>query len=173
MNHVEESPNTDKTQERVTFITPSLRYTLHLKTERPGFSEHGVLGVIPSLLIRFEEGKYSTNDPEIIKLLRECKPFRRGKIREITDTIKKAMEAPVQETIRGPITSAAIHEEAGKVEEKPQVQAIQEKGVTVCDVVVEGKVCGKTFEHDFGGRKLKMHKIAAHRTGIKGVKVRK
>jgi len=173
MNHVEESPNTDKTQERVTFITPSLRYTLHLKAERPGFTEHGVLHVIPARLIKFEEGKYTTDDPETIKLLRESKPFRRGKIKEITEAMREAMAAPAQITTRGPITSVAMHEEAGKVEEKPQVQAIQEKGVTVCDVVVEGKVCGKTFEHDFGGRKLKMHKIAAHRTGIKGVKVRK
>jgi len=173
MNHVEESPVTDKAQERVTFITPSLRYTLHLKAERKGFDGNGILEVIPAKLIRFEEGKYSTDDPETIKLLRESKPFRRGKIKEITGAIREAMAAPVQKTTRGPITSVAMHEEAGRVEEKPQALAIQEKGVTVCDIVVAGKVCGKTFEDDFGGRKLKMHKIAAHRKGLTGKKVKK
>lgn len=169
MNQEIESPNTDKAQERVTFITPSLRYTLHLETEhmeRIG----GQFKLTPAKLIRFEEGKYSTDDLEEIKRIRASKPFRRGKIKEITEAIKKVMAAPIQETVRGAITSTVMREEAG-VKEKPLAMAIKEGGITVCDVVVDGKVCGAIFEKDFAGRKLNMHKIGKHRIGMRPKKL--
>ena len=161
----EESPNMDKAQERVTFITPSLRYTLHLETEH--MERIGAQFVLtPAKLIRFEEGKYSTDDSRVINLIRACKPFRRGKIKEITEAIKRTMAAPVQETVRGAITSASLRKEAG-VEEKPQAMAIQEKGIRMCDV----PGCDYIVKDDFSGNKLRMHKLGAHRKGMRPKKM--
>jgi len=157
----QESPNMDKAQERVTFITPSLRYTLHLETEhmeRIG----GQFVLTPAKLIRFEEGKYSTDDLEEIKRIRACKPFRRGKIKEITEVIKKAMAAPVQKTVRGAITSTSLKKEAG-VEEKSQGTRLREMGITECPE----SGCDYVVRNDLSGKKMNMHKIGKHRLGMR------
>jgi len=147
----------NKAQERVIFFTTALNYTFQVKPERKGFDGE-VPFILPARLIKFEGGHYSTDDKETIELIRNCKQYRRGKI---TEEAKKEVLA-AQETHRGAISTTSLRKEAG-VAEKPQAIAFREKGVTVCDFVKDGKVCGKTFENDFGGRRLSMHKVAHRR----------
>ena len=156
MNGTQESPNMDKTQEKVTFFTTNLNYTIQIIPEKKGFDGE-VPFVLPAKLIRFVGGNYSTEDEETIKLIRDSKPYRRGKITEAAKG-----EIMAQKTVRGAITSATMREEGG-TEEKSQAAIMQEKGISVCDV----PGCDYVAVKDFGGSKLRMHKIGKHRLGMR------
>lgn len=156
MNGTEERPNTDNAPEKVTFFTTGLNYTIQIIPEKKGFDGE-VPFILPARLIKFEGGHFSTDDEETIKLIRNCKPYRRGKITE-----ERKKEVIEQQTVRGAITSATMRKEAG-VEEKPQATAIQEKGISVCDV----PGCDYAVKDDFSGKKLRMHKLGKHRLGMR------
>lgn len=156
MNATEERPNMDNAQERVTFFTTSLNYTIQIIPEKKGFDGE-VPFILPAKLIKFEGGNFSTDDEEIIKLIRGCKPYRRGKITE-----ERKKEVIEQETVRGAITSASLKKEAG-IEEKSQATTMQEKGVRVCPV----PGCDYISVKDFAGRKMNMHKMGKHRKGMR------
>lgn len=157
MNQQIESPDTDKAQKRVTFFSTSLNCIFQVQPEKKGFDGE-VPFVLPARLIRFEGGHYSTDDRETIELIRNCKPYRKGRITE--EAKKEVLEA--QKTVRGAITTAGLRKEVG-LEEKPPTTAIQEGGITTCDV----PGCGAVFEKDFAGRKVRMHKIGKHRKSMR------
>jgi len=154
----QESPITGKAPERVTFFTTSLNYTIQIVPEKKGFDGE-VPFILPAKLIRFIGGNFSTEDEETIKLIRGCKPYRRGKITE-----ERKKEVLKQETHRGTITSGTMKKEAG-VEEKSQAMAIQEKGVNKCEH------CDYVAYDDFAGRKIRMHKLGKHRIGMRPKKL--
>lgn len=157
MNGTEESPNTDKALERVTFFTPkNLNYTIQIVPEKKGFDGE-VPFVLPARLIKFEGGHFTTDDEETIKLIRNHKRYKKGKI---TEEAKK--EVITQETHRGAITSAMLKEEAG-IKESPQATVMQEKGIRVCDV----PGCDYVSVKDFVGKKMNMHKMGKHRKGMR------
>ncbi len=149
-----EFPNTDKAQERVTFFTTSLNYTIQIVPEKKGFDGE-VPFILPARLIRFVGGHFSTEDEETIKLIRGSKPYRRGKITE-----ERKKEILAQPTIRGAITSATMREEA-HIEKKPQAMTMAEKGTRACPD------CDYVATDDFSGRKIQGHKMGAHRKGMR------
>ena len=157
MNQEIERPNTDNAQKRVIFFSTSLNCMFQIQPEKKGFDGE-VPFVLPARLIKFEGGNYSTDDKETIELIRNCKPYRKGRI---TEEAKKEVLA-AQKTVRGPITSAGLRKEAG-VEEKPQTMALQEKGVRACDV----PGCDYVAEKDFAGKRIRMHKLGKHRIGMR------
>lgn len=151
----QESPDMGKAPERVTFFTASLNYTIQIQEEKKGF--HGeVPFVIPARLIKFEGGHFTTDDEEVINLIRNHKRYKKGRITE--ERKKEILEQ--QETHRGAITSATIKEEAG-VKEEPQAKAIEEKGVSKCPH------CEFVAVDDFSGRKLQGHKMGKHRKSMR------
>lgn len=153
----QESPNMDKAQKRVTFFSTSLNCIFQIQAEKKGFAGE-VPFILPARLVKFEGGNYSTDDEETIELIRNCKPYRKGRI---TEEAKKEVLA-AQKTIRGAITTTGLRKEAG-LEEKPQATAIQEGGITRCDV----PGCNYVAEKDFAGRKIRMHKIGKHRKSMR------
>lgn len=153
----QESPIMDKAPETVTFFSTTLNYTLHVRSEKKGFDGE-VPFIIPARLIRFVGGNYSTDDEELIKLIRNCKSYRNGKVTE--EAKKEVLEA--QKTHRGAITSGSMRKEAG-VEEKAEAMALKEKGIGMCDV----PGCDYIVKDDFVGNKLRMHKLGKHRSGMR------
>ena len=151
----DESPDTDKAQERIVFYTPSLRYMLHLKAERKMFRGE-VPEIIPAKLVEFKEGRYSTDDEDEIRLIRATGAYKRNRIREYKP---EDLKAP-QQTIRGAISSKTISREAG-IEEKQETMKLKEKGVSVCPD------CDYVATDDFAGRKLQMHRMGKHRVGMR------
>lgn len=149
-----ESPDMGKAPERVTFFTRNLNYTIQVTPEKKGFDGE-VPFVLPAKLIKFEGGNFSTDDEEIIKLIRSHKRYRTGKITE-----ERKKEVLAQDTVRGAITSATIREEAGE-EKKPQTTVMQERGIRVCPD------CDYVSVGDFAGKKMNMHKIGKHRIGMR------
>ena len=151
----QESPDMGKAPERVTFFTPgNLNYTIQIIPEKKGFDGE-VPFILPAKLIKFEGGNFTTDDEETIKLIRGCKPYRRGKITE-----EAKAEVIEQETHRGAITSATMRKEAG-VEEEPQAMAMKEKGISRCPH------CEFVAVDDFAGNKLRMHSMGKHRKGMR------
>lgn len=151
--------------EKVTFISFNNRaYLLQVKPERKYFRGE-VLEVMPAKLIEFAGGRYSTDDPEEIKLIRDSKAFRKGRVREagrseegITGTPKKHTEEikqKEQSTVRGMITADRLHAEAG-LNVKPEGMARLAEKSTKCDF----PGCGKIFEDDPHGKKLRMHQMS-------------
>jgi len=147
----------DKAQKRVIFFSTSLNCIYQIRPEKKGFDGE-VPFVLPARLVKFEGGNYSTDDEETINLIRNCKPYRKGRI---TEEAKKEVLA-AQKTVRGSITSAGLRKEAG-VGEKPLAMAIQEKGISRCDVAG----CDYVAEKDFAGKKIRMHKLGKHRIGMR------
>lgn len=156
MNETQESPDMGKTQERVTFFTTNLNYTIQIIPEKKGFDGE-VPFILPAKLIKFEGGHYSTDDEETIRLIRNHKRYKKGRITE-----ERKKEILEQKTHRGAITSATLKEEAG-VEEKSETQTIQEGSIRVCDV----PGCDYAVKDDFSGNKLRMHKLGKHRIGMR------
>ena len=155
MNETQESPNSDKAQERVTFFTPgNLNYTIQIQEEKKGF--HGeVPFVLPAKLIKFEGGHFATDDEEVIKLIRNHRKYRKGRITE-----ERKKEVLTQKTVRGSITSASIKEEAGG-EKKPPAMTLKEMGISECDH------CDYVVKDDLSGKKMRMHKMGKHRLGMR------
>jgi hypothetical protein len=157
MNETEESPNMDKAQETVVFYTPSLRYMLHLKAERKMFRGE-VPEVIPAKLVEFKEGRYSTDNEDEIRLIRATGAYKRNRIREYKP---ENLKVP-QQTIRGAISSKTISKEAG-VEEKPQVTALREMGISECPE----SGCDYVVRNDLSGNKMRMHHLGKHRISMR------
>jgi hypothetical protein len=156
MNETQGSPDMGKTQERVTFFTTNLNYTIQIIPEKKGFDGE-VPFILPAKLIKFEGGHYSTDDEETIRLIRNHKRYKKGRITE-----ERKKEILEQKTHRGAITSAILKEEAG-VGEKSETQTIQEGSIRVCDF----PGCDYAVKDDFSGNKLRMHRLGKHRLGMR------
>ncbi len=149
-----ESPDTGKAQERVTFFTTSLNYTIQVEEEY--YKQAGRQMIqFPARLVKFEGGHFTTDDEKLIDLIRGSKPYRRGKITE-----EAKAEVIAQETHRGAITSATVRKEA-HVEEKAPGMVMAEKGARACPD------CDYVATDDFSGRKLQGHRMGKHRKGMR------
>jgi len=147
--------------EQVTFHSMQLNKLLHLEEERVRDIGGGRSTVVKAKMVKFENGVYSTFDQGEMELIRLTPAYQKKEVFEVSQTdvsaVEEAQRAEKQRTIRGAITSQTIAQEAGV--ETPQKTGLKlsEKNTTTCDV------CGKAFEDDLGGKRLRMHKIGAHR----------
>lgn len=142
--------------EKVTFLVPQRRYLLHLIPEKKVFRGE-ILEIMPARLVEFDMGKFETDDPEIIKLIRKSSAYKRNEIKEITDQDKEAVNMAVkQRTVRGSITTQSLNQEAGVKE--PQRPISLKEANTQCPE------CGKVFANDPHQRKVNMHIRRAHQS---------
>jgi len=144
----------------VTFRSIYLRYQLHLRPERLQPMADGGATTIPAHVVSFENGLYTSYDQAEIELIRKSRPYAVEKIvfeekeAEI-ETLKKAEEAKQkdqQTTIRGNLTTEKLHSEAGLSVPQSGMARLAERS-TQCDV----PGCGKIFEEDPHGKRLRMH----------------
>lgn len=144
-----------------TFVSKgSNRYSLQIKPEGKSFKGEEVV-TWRAEMVSFEGGVFKTDDQEMADAIRNTDAFKKGRVFEL----KVGEEEPVAQkskTVRGAISSGTLKEEAG-VRAESEKLSFKEKKVTKCDV----PGCGKTFENDFYGRKLRMHKLQHRRWGDK------
>lgn len=150
----------------VIFHSVSRAHLLHLKSEQKGFTAHGVAEVVQAKMARFENGIYKTSDEEEIGLIRNTPAYKNKRVFEVTRADEEALRKPVVESkvVRGAITSEGLKKEAGieSTTIAPGLKMESKKsGITKCDV----SGCGKIFQDDFTGARLRMHKVSHRRKG--------
>ena len=148
--------------ESVTFVSKgSNRYSLQIVPENKVPDSFGVLHTLSiAKILNFEGGVFRTKNKEEIEAIRKTEAFENGRVFELPSG-EKPPEKKKVEVIRGPMSSKTIHQEAGVKEPVDQGLSLKEKGSTECGD------CGKQFQEDYRGAKLRMHKIGAHRVKIK------
>ena len=149
--------------ESVTFMCRGNRFTMQIEPEKPGIhpDSSGMIKPIPANVIRFEGGKYLTDDPKVIGLIKATPAFKRHEVFTLTEekAAEEKAKPPAKKTVRGSIDSKSLEKEAG-VQDSPEMQAaLKEKGVTHCDF----PKCKAVFENDFTGKRLRMHKLSHRR----------
>jgi hypothetical protein len=152
----------EATEQEFVFQSRELGLNLHTKREEQ-FYRGGQFNVIPAELVRFEQGKFKTNDSALADRIRKTPAFRDRRVIELTandfEMLKLAEEytkkanALRTKVVRGAVSGETLHKEAGvekqtPVENKP---SLQEKAKSKC------ADCGKEFEDDFSGAKLRGH----------------
>jgi len=143
------------------FFSVAQNLRLHIKPEKQVVGVNGMLDYIPAKTVRFVNGEYVTEDPEEIELIRKTEAYRRKRIGELTSDDKESV-AIAQEVIeeverrrtekkgkRGAIDTNTLK---GKPSITVAEKNLKAKTVTKCDI------CGKEFENDLTGRKLRTHK---------------
>lgn len=133
--------------ESVTFHSPYTRLSIQVKPERKGFYGEQPF-IIPAVLAQFDNGNYTTSDPEIIEALRMSPAYKRHEIFEINAENPKPPNPDAQKVFRGPVGTDQLHGEIGKI---PQKQPGSK-----CPV----PTCGKEFLNDLAGKKLRMHMVS-------------
>jgi len=143
--------------ETVEFRALSKNYRIQVAPEHPYFDQNRIARMIPAKIVTFSPaGVFSTSDPEIIAAIRGSASFRSRRVIEISPGDKALFEKqPQPKSVRGVITAASIQEEAGAPvsESVPAAIKLEEKSGPACEV------CGKKFDNDPQGRKLRMHKV--------------
>lgn len=143
------------------FHTTKPNKILHVRRERI-VDIGGEMEKIPALLVRFEGGVYKTYDEAEADLIRKTPAYIKKEVFEITDGDIKAIESAQakqrQKTIRGPLTSDNIAQEAGVEMGKDPINVSEKSSTTT-----RCSICGKEFADDLGGNKIRMHKLGAHR----------
>lgn len=136
-----------------TFITPHSHYLLHVEKEKKRFIGEEV-NITPAKLIKFENGMYATESDDEIEKIRESNAFKSGVIRELKSEDEKKFGPEPSKVFRGPVDSKDLATEAGeKLEEKAKKEQVM-AGLTKCPD------CGKEFDKDLSGRKLRMHRLS-------------
>lgn len=148
----------------VSFMSKDARLQIQYRPERKGFNEFNQVEVIPWEPIVFADGRFTTDDPEKIKFLRNTSAFRQNRIIEVTEEDKQSVSmTPPQQTTRGPLSSGDLKKEAGFKDTAPPGTKMQEVGTVYCDV----PGCEYFADRDFRGNKIRMHKLAKHGIGRK------
>ena len=149
---------------------------LHVAPERKE-NVGGELLLTPARLITFDtRGEYRTSDEEEIRLIRRAiqrKKDRYGEVDvfEVTqddllnvvaaeEALKLARERLAGKTKRGSITSKTLSGELSGPDEEPEPTPVEK---AEAEMTSECEFCGKTFENDPKGRRLKAHQRIKHK----------
>jgi len=140
--------------ETITFASPYIRLRLQIDkfTEKKGFHGSDPF-IMPARLIEFDNGQFTTDDPEIIAGIRATPAYKRHEIIEL----KPGDLAPAVEkvrVIRGAISASDLNNDGPALQITERVAGTK---ATKCDV------CGKEFPGDLSGAKVRMHKISHRR----------
>lgn len=141
---------------------------LHLKPEKQIIRSDGITDFIPAVMAKFEGGKFITDNDEVADLIKETESFKRGHVSELTDKniedaelakevaeeIKKRKAAKKGKVARGAIDSEVL---AGR-RKTPKKITIKEK-TAVESAKTECDICGKEFDNDPTGKRLRAHKM--------------
>ncbi len=141
--------------EKVTFASTRGGLLLHLVAENKHLSREGYVETLSAKMVKFDRGLYSTSDPDIIARIRETSAFKTGKVFEVTPEDRRAMNRAPQ-TTRGPIGVGTLKGEMAKPGAVFGEEETAAGSTTKCDE------CGKEFNDDLTGKKLRLH-VMAHR----------
>lgn len=131
------------------FKSPFVRLSIHLKPHEERVLG-GLLVVTPATVAHFENGAFTTEDPEIAALIRRSPSFKQGSVVEITADMEEMFDQGQKQGVhRGALSTQDLHTEAGTKAEKS-------KAGPICDY----PGCGKEFPDDLAGKKFAAHKIA-------------
>ena len=148
----------------VSFMSKDARLQMNFKSEKKGFNQFNQVEVIPWEPIVFVDGRFTTDDPEKIRFLRESEAVRHKRVIEVTEEDKQNISmTPPQPKTRGAVSSADLSKESGFKKEEAPGTRLQEVGSVFCDV----PGCDYFAERDFRGNKIRMHKLAKHGIGRK------
>jgi hypothetical protein len=155
--------------ESITFYSFNRRLRVRYKPAVFGLDEENrsVMIELPKSIV-FEGGRFTTNDPDKIKFIRESGLFATKAIWEITpgdvELLKKSQEFFRQKTTRGPVSTATTGPERTKfsLDGMPIHKLSPGTGASKTSTC---PVCGKEFPQDLTGRKLNMHMIFHRRKG--------
>jgi hypothetical protein len=158
--------------EAIIFFSFNQRLRLHYKPPEYGLDAvNQPYAKVPPKFIVFDNGRFTTDDPEKIKYIRGLDIYRSHGIWEIKggdqELLKKSQEFFRQKAIRGPVDT--------KSTEGERKARFTEDGMPVHKLKVgEGPNytskcpiadCGKEFPNDTSGRKLAMHLVWHRRRG--------